>query len=1186
MKKIFKTMDGNEAAAYVSYVFTEVASIYPITPSSPMAEHVDMWSAGGKKNAFGQPVKLVEMQSEAGAVGAMHGVLETGSLATTYTASQGLLLMVPTLFRLSGQLWPAVIHVSARAVGTHAFSIFGEHSDVMACRHTGMAMLASSSVQEVMDLAGVAHGSAISGSVPFIHFFDGFRTSHEIQKIEVIPEEELASLIDYESLERFRKRSLNPERPVQRSAVNNPDVYFQMREASNPFYEAIPDVVEDYMRKIQAMTGREYHLFGYYGHPQAEHVIVAMGSSIGVIKGVVDALNKAGRRVGVVSVHLYRPFSMTHFMKALPMTVKRVSVLDRTKEPGALGEPLYLDVCGAIHESGRPIEVYGGRYGLSIKDFTEAQVLAVYDHMQQPRPKHHFTVGIDDDVTHLSLPVTKDFQVAQSGLVCCKFWGLGSDGTVGANKNSIKIIGDTTDFYVQAYFEYDTKKSGGLTRSHLRFGKEPIKRSNLVTSADFVACHNQAYLYTYDILKELKPQGTFLLNTTWTEAELAEKLPTAVKSYLAEHAIRFYTINATDIALQLGLGNKANAILQAAFFKLIGIIPIDEAVEHMKKAIYKTYHDKGDDVVEQNYRAIDAGVAHVHEIKIPQEWHDMSLNTSSNQLQVKQDSNLILQQDRRPAYIKKIVDPINHLKGDDLPVSTFRGYEDGSNPLGTSQYEKRGVAISVPKWDAEKCVQCNRCSLMCAHAAIRPFLLNDGEVKRAPNTMTTVAAKGMKTEHRYRLQVSPLDCQGCGVCVEMCPAKALSMQRLPTQLEEATHWEYAMTLSKKENPLSKFTVKGSQFERPLLEFSGACAGCGETPYMKLLTQLYGHRLVVANATGCTQAWGAATPCFPYTTNEKGQGPAWSNSLFENNAEFGLGMYLSLTKQRERLLAVAERLATLVDDMDVKEAVAHYAEHMSDGDASEKAVEQLIESLKHKMYVDEPQALQRHILQHREFLSKKSLWMYGGDGWAYDIGYGGLDHVLASGVDINILLVDTEVYSNTGGQSSKATPLGAVAQFAYAGKQVPKKDLGLLAMSYGYVYVAKVALGADPNQLIKALKEAETYPGPSIVIAYATCINHGLRSGMCHAQDEQKLAVDTGYWQLYRYDPRLRESGKAFTLDSKTPSKPLEEFLAREVRFTSLYNHFPKEAARLSHEAAHLCEEQYHHLEDMAYKKTS
>ena len=1171
-KKLMKTMDGNEAAAYVSYAFTEVATIYPITPSSPMAEHVDAWSAAGKKNLFGQRVKLVEMQSEAGACGAMHGALESGALATSYTASQGLLLMIPPMYRISGQLHPGVLHVSARSVGTHAFSIFGEHSDVMATRQTGFAMLCSSTVQEIMDLAGVAHLAAIKGRVPFLHFFDGFRTSHEIQKVEVMDYADLDRLLDRDALDAFRKRSLNPERPVQRSTVQNPDVYFQYREAANPYYEAIPEIVENYMGEINKITGRDYHLFNYYGCPDAEEVIIAMGSVDGVIRETVDYLNAHGRKTGYLQVHLYRPFSIKHFLSALPETVKHIAVMDRTKEPGSLGEPLYLHVCSAMAESGRNIRVYAGRYGLSIKDVTANQIEAVFNNLEAEEPKNHFTVGINDDVTHHSLAVGAPIDVVAEGTISCKFWGLGSDGTVGANKNSIKIIGDHTDMYVQAYFEYDTKKSGGVTRSHLRFGHKPIRGSYLVSHADFVACHNQSYIQKYDIVQECKPGGTFLLNCIWNEDELDKHLPASVKRYIAENHIKFYIINAVKIGKEIGLGNRTNAVLQSAFFKLANVIPFDDAVEYMKKAILKSYGKKGEKVVNMNYQAVDCGYQRLVEVKVPEEWASLEPETA------KVDENL-------PEFVKNLMLPINSLKGDSLPVSAFTGREDGTVPLGTSKYEKRGTAVDVPEWDPDKCLQCNQCSYVCPHAAVRPFLVSAAEAENAPEGFKTKKATGKGLEeYTYRIQVSPLDCLGCGACVQVCPAKekALTMKPLDSQAAEIENWNYAVKLSKKKNPLAKNTVKGSQFETPLLEFSGACAGCGETPYAKLMTQMFGDRMVIANATGCTQAWGAALPCVPYTTNEKGFGPAFSNSLFENNAEFSLGMCLAVTQQRERVAGVVKELKENGVDASLSVAIDAWFDAYDDGDKTMEVSENLVKALEAAELTGEQADRKADILNNKEHLSKKSMWMYGGDGWAYDIGFGGLDHVLASGTDVNILVVDTEVYSNTGGQASKATQIGAVAQFAASGKKTKKKDLGLMAMQYGYCYVAQVAMGANPAQLAKVLKEAEEFKGPSLIIAYAPCINHGLVKGMGCAQQEAKEAVAAGYWNLYHYNPDLKKEGKnPFVLDSKEPTLNLRDFLMGEVRFSALTRTFPEEAEKLLAEAELDAKEKYQEYKKLA-----
>jgi pyruvate-ferredoxin/flavodoxin oxidoreductase len=1127
---IKKTIDGNEAAALISYPFTEVAAIYPITPSSPMAEHVDEWAASGKRNIFGQSVKLVEMQSEAGAIGTMHGSLEAGTLTTSYTASQGLLLMIPTMYRLSGQLKPGVLHVSARTVGTNAFSIFGDHSDVMATRQTGFAMISSSNVQEAMDLGALSHLSSIKSSVPFLHFFDGFRTSHEIQKIDCLEDKEVEKLIDFEAVERFRKKSLNPERPVLRSTAINPDLFFQSREASNIFYDRIPEIVENYMEKINKITGRNYKLFNYYGAEDAEYIVIAMGSVSGAIEETVDKLNREGNKVGFLKVHLYRPFSIDHFLKELPDNVKKITVLDRTKEPGATGEPLYLDVCSDYIDKKQSPKILGGRYGLSSKDVDPGQILSIFNNMMKENSKNHFTVGINDDVTNLSLPIEK-LDIIHDDIVECKFWGYGSDGTVGANKNSVKIIGDNTDKYVQAYFEYDTKKSGGVTKSHLRFGDSPIKSSYYIKNADFVACHKPSYLDKYDMLHDLKEGGIFLLNCEWDENEIDEKLPDKIKKDMSKKNIKFYTIDATNIAKEIGLGNRINTILQSAFFKLAKIISIEEAVKHMKDAILKSYGNKGDKVVNMNYKAVDFGIEKLKKVEVKNSWSEIE--------NIKQDKNKNL-----PKFVKEILIPSNSQYGDEVPVSAFIGREDGTFPLGTSKYEKRGIAVDVPVWNEDNCIQCNMCSFVCPHAAIRPFLLSKDESENAPDSYKTIQGKGKNLEkYRYRIQVDPLDCTGCGTCVEACPSKekALLMDSLESQIKE---------------------------------FSGACAGCGETAYMKTLTQLFGDRMYIANATGCTQAWGAALPCIPYVKNADGLGPAWSNSLFENNAEFSLGMALSVKQQRNRLALKLEKLIDLVSD-ELKQAISKWLNEIDNKTESKEISQNLFKKLNEAELTGEAKKLKDYIINNKEHLVKKSMWMYGGDGWAYDIGYGGLDHVLASGEDLNIMLVDTEVYSNTGGQSSKATPVGAVAKFDSSGKTTGKKDLGMLAMTYENIYVAQVSLGANQNQLMKAIKEAEEYNGPSLIIAYAPCINHGLVKGMGYSTKEGKLAVETGYWNLYRYNPnKLREGNNPFTLDSKEPTKDLKEFLDNEVRFTSLKKTNPENYNDLIEEARKEVVERY------------
>ena len=1152
MGSIKRAMDGNEAAAYASYAFTEVAAIYPITPSSPMAELVDKWSANGMKNIFGQQVKLVEMQSECGAVSAMHGALDGGVLGTSYTASQGLMLMIPTMFRIAGQLKPGVIHVASRNVATHAISIDAEHSDVMACRQTGFAMMASSSVQDCMDLGAVSHLAAIKGHVPFLHFFDGFRTSHEIQKVDCLDYEELKKLVDWEELEKFRKNALNPEHPVLRTTGQS-DTYFQSREACNSYYNALPDIVAEYMEQINGITGRDYRPFNYYGAPDAERVIVAMGSSSGSIRETVEYLTGRDEKVGFIDVHLYRPFSAKYFLSQLPDTVKIITVNDRTKEPGAVGEPLYEDVCSVILETGRDIEVLACRYGLAGKDYTPAQVIAEYDNMKADQPKNHFTVGINDDVTHLSLEVGPEVNTVPEGTVSCKFWGLGSDGTVGANKNTIKIIGDHTDLNVQAFFQYDGKKSGGVTRSHLRFGKQPIRSTYLVKQADFIACHNQSYINRYDILRDAKEGANVLLACSWKGEELETHLSNAFKRKAVEKKIHLYTIDSTAIAAELGLGNRTNTILQAAFFKIAGIIPIDEAVDYMKKAILKSYGKKGEKVVNMNYAAVDQGVLMVQEVEVPARWAALEVEPEAV------DQNL-------PKWIRNIQIPVNSMNGDSVPVSEFTDLPDGTMPAGTSKYEKRGIAVKVPVWDSSKCIQCNMCSYVCPHSCIRPFLVNGEEAAKAPEGFTTVQASGKGMEsYRYRLQTSVLDCTGCGSCVNVCLAKekAITLQPLEENLKEAKNWEYAMTLSAKENPMGVSTVKGSQFEQPLLEFPGACPGCGETPYAKLITQLYGDRMYIATATGCAQVWATSFPSFPYSTNAKGQGPAMGGSLFENNAEYGLGIWLSVEQQRSKLAMHVARLAEQTGDEHLKAAGYAWLENMNDAGLSRAAGE----ALKAAVLAYAPAAGEEELVSQVkagfDHLTKKSVWFFGGDGWAYDIGYGGLDHVLASGANVNVMVFDTEVYSNTGGQASKATPTGAVAQFAAAGKRRKKKDLGMMAMSYGDVYVAQVAMGANPAQFLKAVTEAEQYDGPSLIIAYAPCINHGLRCGMGDVQGEIKRAVDVGYWQLYRYNPERSDEGKnPFTLDSKEPSGDFRAFLRGEVRYSSLERTFPEEAESL------------------------
>ncbi|RGC21077.1 pyruvate:ferredoxin (flavodoxin) oxidoreductase [Enterocloster aldenensis] len=1153
MSKIMKTMDGNEAAAYASYAFTEVAAIYPITPSSPMAEHVDAWAAHGKKNIFGTPVKLVEMQSEAGAISAVHGALDAGVLASSYTASQGLMLMIPTMFRIAGQLKPGVVHVASRNVATSAISIFAEHSDVMACRPTGFAMMASSTVQEAMDLGAVSHLAAIKGHVPFLHYFDGFRTSHEIQKVECLDYEELAKLVDQKELKKFRDNALNPESPVLRTTGQNPDTYFQQREAANPYYEALPDVVESCMDQINEITGRNYKLFNYYGSPEAETVLVGMGSVTGTIQETIDYLVAQGKKVGYLEVHLFRPFSPKHFFHELPDTVKKITVLDRDKEAGAVGEPLFEEICSVLQDSGSPIKAYACRFGLASKDTTPAQIVAMYENMGAKEPRNHYTIGIVDDVTHHSIPYGQELDIIPKGTVSCKFWGLGSDGTVGANKNTIKIIGDHTDMYVQAYFEYDGKKSGGVTKSHLRFGHSPIRSSYLVNKADFVACHNQAYIDKYDIVSDLKEGGNLLIACDWKEEDLDRHLPAYMRKAIADKKINLYIIDSVQIAAGLGLGSRTNTVLQSAFFKIADIIPAEDASRYMKEAILKSYGKKGDAIVNMNYAAVDAGVEHLVKVNVPASWSDLNTQEASDSRE-------------KPKFITRILEPVNSMKGDSIPVSAFyEDHADGTMPQGTSKYEKRGIAVKVPSWNPDKCIQCNQCAYVCPHAVIRPLLLTKEETAGGPEGLKTAKTMGKGADGLlFHMAISVLDCSGCASCANVCPAKekALTMVLLEEELEEAKVWDYTEALPEIRNPFGTSNVKGSQFEQPLLEFSGACAGCGETPYAKLVTQLYGDRMYIATATGCSQVWATSFPSFPYTTNKKGQGPAVGGSLFENNAEFGMGICLGADQQRNSLCLRVEEIAAQSDDQLLKSAAADWLAHFDDKEAT-KAVS---ETLKAALYnytgtiVAEQVGFARENVKH---LVKKSVWMFGGDGWAYDIGYGGLDHVLASGADVNVMVFDTEVYSNTGGQASKATPTGAVAQFAAAGKRTKKKDLGMMAMSYGDVYVAQVAMGASQAQLLKAVKEAESYNGPSLIIAYAPCINHGLRCGMAKVQDEIKRAVEAGYWHLYRYNPMLAEEGKnPFQLDSKEPEGGYREFLRGEVRYSSLERTFPDAADAL------------------------
>ena len=1139
MSSKYVTMDGNEAAAYMAYPFTEIAAIYPITPSSPMAGLTDAWSAKGRKNVFGQTVTLTEMQSEAGAITAVHGALQTGSLAATYTSSQGLMLMIPVLYRIAGERLPAVLHVASRTVGTHAMSIFGDHSDVMACRQTGFAMLSSGSVQEVADLAPVAHLCAIEGRIPFMHFFDGFRTSHEISKIELPDMDRVTALINQDALRSFRDGALNPEHPMLRNTVQNGDVYFQMREAHNTFYAELPDIVEKYLAEMAKITGREYHAFNYYGAPDATDVVIAMGSASGVIRSVTEKLQKEGKRVGFLQVHLYRPFSAKHFLAALPETTQRIAVLDRCKAMGGVGEPLFEDVCSVLMGAGRQIKVIGGRYGLSSKDTDPAQIAAVFENLASANPVSSFTVGINDDVTHLSLPL-KPYAEETEGLVRCKFWGLGGDGTVGANHNTVRIINDNTEKFAQAYFEYDAKKSFGVTKSHLRFSDKPINSSYYVKQADFVACHNQSYIGQYDIVDEIVPGGTFLLNCSWREEELEKHIPAAVRKQIAEKNIQFYIIDANRIARDLGLGSHTNTVLQAAFFALMQVIPTERALNMIKDAVRKTYFAKGDDVVSRNVAAIDAGATELVKVDVPASWacaQEEAAQTAENV----------------PDVVRNLLQPINRQKGDDLPVSAFKGYEDGRIDMGLTAYEKRGIALTIPAWDASKCIQCNRCSLVCPHAVIRPYLLSEEEKQSAPEGFVTAPANGAAAKGlHFSMQISALDCTGCGSCVACCPAKekALTMEPAKFTAQQKMNWEYGLNLTDKGDIFPPYTIKGSQFRQPLVEFSAACAGCGETPYAKLLTQLFGDSVYWANATGCSQAWGSPMPGIPYTTNKRGFGPAWTNSLFENNAEMEMGMFLSVRQQREKQKALVEAYAEKTGSAAAKD----WLDAFDDFDRSRKATDALIAELE-----KDDSDLARQILERRDQLAKKSFWMFGGDGWAYDIGFGGLDHVIASGEDINVFVIDTEVYSNTGGQSSKATPLGAVAQFASSGKRSRKKELGEIFKTYGNVYVAQVAMGADPNQLIRALREAQEHKGPSVVVAYTPCVNHGIKIGMSNVQSEMKRAVDAGYWMLYRYNPNAE---KPMVVDSKKPTMDFEEFLEGEVRYASLRRTFPQNAQTL------------------------
>ncbi len=1172
MAKKMKTMDGNTAAAYTAYAFTEVAAIFPITPSSTMAEIVDEWSANGQENIFGQKVDVIEMQSEGGAAGAVHGSLSAGALTTTFTASQGLLLMIPNMYKIAGELLPCVFHVSARALAGHALSIFGDHSDVMSARQTGFAFLASNSVQEVMDLGGIAHLAAVKSRIPFVHFFDGFRTSHEVQKIETIDYDDFNKLLDYKALQEFKDSAMNPEKPYTKGTAQNPDIFFQAKEASNNFYTQVPDIVNDYMGEISKLTGREYKPFVYYGAPDADRIIVAMGSVCETVEETVDYLNAKGEKVGLIKVHLYRPFSAKYFFDVFPKTVKQIAVLDRTKEPGATGEPLYLDIQSIFFDHDvRPL-IVGGRYGLGSKDTTSSQIKAVYDNLKNTQPKNQFTIGINDDVTGLSLPVPEKINTLPADTISCKFWGLGSDGTVGANKSAIKIIGDNTDMYAQGYFAYDSKKSGGVTISHLRFGKSPIKATYLIDQADFVSCSMQSYVNQYDMVCDVKKGGTFLLNTTWTEEELFENLPGEMKKYIAENDVHFYTINATHVAQEIGLGRKMNMIMQSAFFKLAKVIPYEEAEKLLKAEVVKSYGKKGEKIVNMNYAAIDNAISSLCRVNVPAEWKNATVEKAAEA--------------KVPKFIANVMQPMNAQQGDKLPVSTFTGIENGVFPAGTAAYEKRCIAVDVPQWHSENCIQCNQCSMVCPHASIRPYLLTQEEVAKAPKDFGGIKALGKGFEDfTFKVQVSPYDCTGCGSCANVCPAKekALVMEPVETQLPQSENWDYALSLDAKVIPTNLYSVKGSQFSKPLLEFSGACEGCGETPYAKLVTQLYGDRMYIANATGCSSIWGGSAPSTPYTTNQKGQGPAWANSLFEDNAEYGYGMFLAVRKQRNM---IKEKLQKLIDcdcDAETKAKAQNWIDAMDDGELSKTASSELIVALKaYKPTCDECKTIAEYVLANKDQLVKKSMWIFGGDGWAYDIGYGGLDHVLASGEDVNILVFDTEVYSNTGGQSSKSTPTAAVAKFAAQGKRTKKKDLGMMAASYGYVYVAQVAMGADKNQFIKAVKEAEEYKGPSLIIAYAPCINHGIKSGMGTSMDQMKKAVATGYWHMYRYNPMLAADGKnPFILDSKEPTEDFKDFLKSESRYTALSLTFPDIAEELFAKTEKDAKERYQKYKKMA-----
>ena len=1176
MAKRMMTIDGNTAAAHVAYAFTDVAAIFPITPSTTMAEVVDEWAAQGKKNIFGQTVNVVEMQSEAGAAGTFHGSLQAGALTTTFTASQGLLLMLPNMYKVAGELLPGVFHVSARAIASQALSIFGDHQDVMAARMTGCVMLAAGSVQEVADLAPVSHLSAIKGRLPFVNFFDGFRTSHEIQKVEVLDYEDYAEMLDREALKEFRSRALTPNNPVTRGTAQNSDIYFQTREASNKFYNDIIPIVEEYMAKMEEKTGRSYGLFNYYGAEDAKEIIVAMGSVTEAIEETIDELNARGEKYGLVKVHLFRPFSVEHLLKVIPQSVEKICVIDRTKEPGCNGEPLYLDVCSAFYGKENAPKIVGGRYGLASKDVTPSDIKAVFDNLKKENSKNFFTVGIEDDVTFTSIPVEDELRIATPGTVRCKFWGLGSDGTVGANKQAIKIIGENTNKYVQAYFAYDSKKSGGVTMSHLRFGDTPIRSTYLIDEADYIACHVQAYVNQYDLLKGLKKGGNFVLNTIWNEEEIERKLPAKMKRYIAENEINFYTVNATKIASEIGLGRRINMIMQSAFFKLAEIIPQEEATEYLKASIKKAYGKKGDKVVNMNYEAVEAGMNSLVKINVPESWKTA---TEEAKVETKEVTD----------FVKNIMNPMNALEGDKLPVSAFNGLEDGTFPAGTSAYEKRGVATDVPEWNMSKCIQCNQCAFVCPHACIRPVLVTDEELAKAPAGFETKKATGKTLAGlNYRIQVSTLDCTGCNNCVDICPApgKALEMKPLGTQVEtEVANWDFSVSkeVSNKEHLTPGKTVKDSQFKQPLIEFSGACAGCGETPYIKLVTQLFGDRMMIANATGCSSIWGGSAPSTPYTKNHEGKGPAWANSLFEDNAEFGYGMFLAADQMRKKIASNMESLISMDIAEEYKEVFKNWLENKDNGELS-KVHSREVEAIlaENNIENEEAKVLVEEIKERADFLVKRSQWILGGDGWAYDIGYGGLDHVLASGQDVNVLVFDTEIYSNTGGQSSKSTPAAAMAKLAASGKKTKKKDLGRMMMSYGNVYVAQVAIGADKNQVVKAMLEAEAHNGPSIIIAYSTCISHGLKKGMGFSIRNMDEAVKAGYWHLYRYNPELKEQGKnPFSLDSKEPQGSFRDFIMDQVRYSAIAKQFPEQAEELFQMTEEHARQKYAELKKLA-----